>query len=100
MHTNVTAVMRCRILRGHSQAIRCLRVKESCILSGGVDRTIRIWSTTNFTATRVLRGMGAANFGMIADIHVRAIDKDLSFAQEISHEAPACFVIVVCFAGN
>lgn len=61
----------CRVLRGHNHAVRCVVVKQRCVVSGGVDRTIRVWSVDTFAPVAVLRGIGANNFGIILDMHVR-----------------------------
>lgn len=46
----------CRTLRGHTGSVDCVDATGKFVLSGGVDKTIRVWDLHTGRCTRVLEG--------------------------------------------
>ena len=44
------------ILEGHTDSLNCVQFDESKLVSGSLDRTIRIWDIKSWRCTSVLKG--------------------------------------------
>lgn len=65
-----------RVLKGHTAEIRCLKFRGNIVVSGGYDRTLRVWNANDDECVKVINPMSDVYALQMDDRRVIAAGKD------------------------